>query len=528
MLRATLLAALATTLVPQIQAQQPQWQPSRLPESSNARPLNATPAYSSQTPRDQSAFLADSPTSASQSNNSSQVTARPSEQLGSGVTLRWKTVAPTTASNAAISNTARLRQQVSDEVRVNDTNRLNVRAVEGVSTATSNPLRSQVIQAAYQQDGTGLPPPPTNGYAPPALPSRGLDLPSLPMQPGTMPATPSQLPPPQFDQPLNNQPLSQPLTPKVDPLNEPELPPPPTRSGDGASANPDSILESERPSNPFPRPREDSSPADRSGNEPELVPPPRDKENNSKDKDDEQEDEGPELKRRKENTNSGYCDEMRARIHANPITAVSLDVSPKFGAGFKAKKDPEQLRLDFAASAPVREWTDYRGYIVASGRMIDLRDGRVVIDVGGREQTIPLRDLSDVDTTYVGESWNIPERCGTGYDPLEGRNFVPSTIQWAAPGLCHKPLYFEQVQLERYGHEIGPVLQPILGTAHFFGNIPLLPYKMGIHPPWECQYPLGYYRPGNCAPYMLQPIPWSLRGAAAQAAVVTGAAALIP
>ena len=60
------------------------------------------------------------------------------------------------------------------------------------------------------------------------------------------------------------------------------------------------------------------------------------------------------------------------------------------------------------------------------------------------------------------------------------------------------------------------------------GYIAVLPYKMGIHPPNECQYSLGYYRPGNCAPYMLPPIPWSLRGAAAQAGFVTGAAGLIP
>ncbi len=526
-MRATLLAALATTLGIPLHAQQPQWSPSRLPENSTARPLNPAQSYPPSTSDNQSAFLANSPATVELPNNSTtQAAQRPSQQLGAAVTLRWKTVAPTAASNAAIANNARLRQQVTNEVVGSPSSRMESRIESSVSTAAaSNPLRSQVIQAAYQQNGAALQSPGTEDLAPPALPQRGADLPSLPTQPGMMPGAPSQLPPPQFDMPLNNQPLSDALPPpNVDPLDQPELPPPPTGRSDNSPANPDSILENTRPSNPFPKPNEEPSPADRSGGEPELVPPPREKGENLKDEDSE----GPELERRKENTNSGYCDEMRARIHANPITAVSLDVSPKFGAGFKAKKDPEQQRLDFAASAPVREWTDYRGYVVASGRMIDLRDGRVVIDVGGREQSIPLRDLSDVDTTYVGESWNIPERCGTGYDPLDGRSFVPSTVQWAASGLCHKPLYFEQVQLERYGHEIGPVLQPILGTAHFFGNIPLLPYKMGIHPPWECQYPLGYYRPGNCAPYMLQPIPWSLRGAAVQAAAVTGAAALIP
>ncbi len=514
-------------------AQQPQWSPSRIPDNSNVRPLNQSALNQAQldqsrTPGNQSAFLAGAPSTSIEPHSAanSQSSAPNGEPLGSGVVLRWKTVAPTAASSEALAQASRLRQQATQEFADSAHSQPDFQAVNSVAKpATTNPLRSQVMQAAYQQGEPMAQNPFGANVAPPALPQGGSALPSLPTQPGTRPDAPSPLTPPQFEpSPFNSQSDALPL-PGIDPLDNPELPPPPSASGDGRSANPNSILEDQSPSNPFPPRREDASPADRSG-EPELVPAPRGTDDDLQD--DNETDGGPELKRRQENTTSGYCDEMRARIHANPITAVSLDVSPKFGAGSRAKLDPEQRRLDFAAAAPVREWTDYRGYVVATGRMIDLRDGRVVIDVGGRDQTFPLRDLSDVDTTYVGEAWNIPERCGTGYDPFDGRDNVPSTVQWAASGLCHKPLYFEQVQLERYGHEIGPVLQPILGTAHFFGNIPLLPYKMGIHPPFECQYPLGYYRPGNCAPYMLQPIPWSLRGAAAQAAAVTGAAALIP
>jgi hypothetical protein len=95
---------------------------------------------------------------------------------------------------------------------------------------------------------------------------------------------------------------------------------------------------------------------------------------------------------------------------------------------------------------------------------------------------------------------------------------------WKASGLCHKPLYFEQVALERYGHSTGPLTQPIVDGAHFFLTVPVLPYKMGIEAPWECKYALGYYRPGSCAPYIIPPIPLSARGAALEAAT---AAALI-
>ena len=101
-------------------------------------------------------------------------------------------------------------------------------------------------------------------------------------------------------------------------------------------------------------------------------------------------------------------------------------------------------------------------------------------------------------------------------------------MTWKASALCHKPLYFEQIQLERYGHTSGPWSQPFLSGGHFILNIAALPYKMGINPMNECQYALGYYRPGSCAPWLLSPIPLSLRGAAAEAGAIFGGGALFP
>jgi hypothetical protein len=508
-------------------AQQPQWAPSRLPDNSAARPLNqALPSNKSAQGLEQSPFLAEvRPNAAPHNGHPLTVGTPPAEQLGSGVALRWKTVVDTAASQQAAERATQVRQQASQQLAESDhTSRHDAIRPQTSELTARNPLRSQVIQVAYQQqlDANGNTPPPTllpNGSALPALPNASPGLPPATSQPMGL----SPLGHPDFSTP--RAPAANALPPiDSDPLDTPELPPPPTQTkgtGDGTA----SVLENQTPNSPFPPPRQSEvSPADRSPADPNDVgelPPPRSQ-------DDRINPGSNELQRRNENSNLGSCDELRARFRANPITAVSLDVSPGFGAGIRAQKGAEQQRLDFAASAPVREWTDYRGYSVAYGRMIDLRDGRVIIDANGQEQSMLLRDLSDVDTAYVGEAWNIPDRCGTGFDPFDGRNFVPSTVQWAASGLCHKPLYFEQVQLERYGHEIGPVLQPLVSTAHFFGTIPLLPYKMGIHPPFECQYELGYYRPGSCAPYMIPPIPWSLRGAAAQAAAVTGGAALIP
>ncbi len=114
----------------------------------------------------------------------------------------------------------------------------------------------------------------------------------------------------------------------------------------------------------------------------------------------------------------------------------------------------------------------------------------------------------------------LPDRMQEGWAPM--------TFTWKASALCHKPLYFEDVHLERYGHSCGPYLQPVVSGAHFFLTVPILPYKMGLYPPHECIYSLGYYRPGSCAPYMLDPLPLSIRAGLAEAGVWTGMVFLIP
>jgi hypothetical protein len=156
-------------------------------------------------------------------------------------------------------------------------------------------------------------------------------------------------------------------------------------------------------------------------------------------------------------------------------------------------------------------------------------DAVIVVDDTGRETgRIPIQRLGEDEMCYVTAWWRLPAECTLGGIALARREWVPSLYAWQASALCHKPLYFEEVQLERYGHTTGPFTQPIVSGAHFFLNVAVLPYKMGINPPHECQYALGYYRPGSCAPWMVPPIPLSLRGAAAQTAAVLGGVYLFP
>ena len=133
----------------------------------------------------------------------------------------------------------------------------------------------------------------------------------------------------------------------------------------------------------------------------------------------------------------------------------------------------------------------------------------------------------DIRTTgQAGEDY--PFDCALGQVQYQPRSWAQITYLWKAAGLCHKPLYFEQVQLERYGHSWSPVLQPLLCGAHFFGTLPLLPYKMGIETPNECVYTLGYYRPGSCAPYMIEAVPFTWRAVAFEGAAWTTGVLVFP
>jgi len=142
-----------------------------------------------------------------------------------------------------------------------------------------------------------------------------------------------------------------------------------------------------------------------------------------------------------------------------------------------------------------------------------------------------LKSISEITYDISTKGDLFPKKCPLQEGALPERQthgWAPVTFTWKASGLCHKPSYFEEVHLEQYGHTCRGHLQPLVSGAHFFLTVPILPYKMGLYPPNECIYSLGYYRPGSCAPYMLDPLPLSIRAGLAEAGVWTGMAFLVP
>jgi hypothetical protein len=170
---------------------------------------------------------------------------------------------------------------------------------------------------------------------------------------------------------------------------------------------------------------------------------------------------------------------------------------------------------------------DEGGVVAVSGKDVCEEEGKNCDEALRKLRADHLAGI-DLDIRVGGRAGNdYPCECRLEGQVFEPRRFATTTFTWKAAGYCHKPLYFEDWNLERYGHSHGWA-DPVVSAAHFFVTLPVLPYKMGVELPWECVYPLGYYRPGNCAPWTCPAVPISYRGMAVQAATVTGLVFLLP
>ncbi|HVJ67831.1 MAG TPA: hypothetical protein VM510_07605, partial [Caulifigura sp.] len=156
-----------------------------------------------------------------------------------------------------------------------------------------------------------------------------------------------------------------------------------------------------------------------------------------------------------------------------------------------------------------------------------------------------LRRITDIQpfkscsTDGSGVKMCPPNTAGEGSDrcpeqqPLpvfEGaeRNFIDLEYCWDASNIFHTPLYFEDIELERYGHTYCEPLQTVASAAKFGVQFVGLPYQMALAPVHKREYPLGYYRPGDPAPYKCYQIPWNTEAALKAAYVYTGMSFITP
>lgn len=169
------------------------------------------------------------------------------------------------------------------------------------------------------------------------------------------------------------------------------------------------------------------------------------------------------------------------------------------------------------------------GFLAEQNALPELVDGRFVM---------PPLAVRSTDTSDIGNG-KVPD----GFRSLEDRPLIglpesgqqrgedywtPTLADWAAPNTWSMPRFFEDRMLERHGHERFGCAQPLASGVRFFATVPMLPYLAAITPPCECEYTLGYYRPGSCAPMVYQRPPWDRRAIIAESAAVATGMIVIP
>ena len=108
------------------------------------------------------------------------------------------------------------------------------------------------------------------------------------------------------------------------------------------------------------------------------------------------------------------------------------------------------------------------------------------------------------------------------------RAWEDKRYHWVASDLHYHPLYFQDAQLERYGQTYHPLVQPFASSGKFLTQTLALPYLAAIDPPCSCVTPLGYYRPGECAPALHSAVPIDGRSAFEAAIFYAGAILVAP
>jgi hypothetical protein len=160
-----------------------------------------------------------------------------------------------------------------------------------------------------------------------------------------------------------------------------------------------------------------------------------------------------------------------------------------------------------------------------------------ISQLGTRIAPPPATEVLEPDADELpGDDLQLPdnpaERFFAQYDEFHYRS--SEVAPWGAyvtpsitPSVCHRPLYFEEVNVERFGYSAG-ILQPAVSAARFFTTVPTLPYRMVVDRPAICQVDPSPHPPGTLAPRHRQLPPLHLQAGLVQAITIVGLIAIFP
>ena len=158
------------------------------------------------------------------------------------------------------------------------------------------------------------------------------------------------------------------------------------------------------------------------------------------------------------------------------------------------------------------------------------------IGAGEPDPCFVSHPLSTVSVNIAKPAGELPEdvaaKCRYSRSPVVDTRLTCGWAvyekHWAASCSHHRPLYFEEINAERYGYTPSHCLQPFISAGRFLVTIPAMPYLIAASAPRDCVYTLGHYRPGDCVPYRWHHPPRVIIAGVYEAAVIVGLVALVP
>jgi hypothetical protein len=128
---------------------------------------------------------------------------------------------------------------------------------------------------------------------------------------------------------------------------------------------------------------------------------------------------------------------------------------------------------------------------------------------------------------------SVPERITFPADPIisteryAGRRWYPMKLEVAPYYVCHGRLYFQQINFERYGWDLG-VFQPLVSASTFLYDFVMWPYHLATEPLRGIEYNTGWCLPGDPVPLLLYPLHPSPTGFVAEVATILTLVAVFP
>jgi hypothetical protein len=143
------------------------------------------------------------------------------------------------------------------------------------------------------------------------------------------------------------------------------------------------------------------------------------------------------------------------------------------------------------------------------------------------EQTLQERMRQEARQRPTLERIAFPDEPILSTSAYTARAFPPAQECVEPNYVCYRRLFFEDINSERYGWDLG-FIQPFVSAGEFFFDVAALPYHCGTAPCRKYECSAGYCLPGDPVPYLLYPPELSLTGTIFEAGTIVALFAIFP